>query len=128
MLLFGGLPMVFGLEASVGVRFDVWEGAQAWLLDGAAEEQRSLLVAYVLLMVGGMWGLHYTYLGDDEMARKYRQTLGYCFLGVLLDVCRLPMLVADANVRLAHDLEKLPGRRLRWPSPKSVVTRRAGDT
>ena len=55
------------------------------------------MVAYVLLLTGGIFGLHWIYLGDSRMYRLYALTLGFCGIGVLVDLFRMPELIAAAN-------------------------------
>lgn len=63
-------------------------------------EPKSLCIAYFLLIVGGIFGLHHLYLGDARLARLYFMSLGMCGVGVALDFCRLPALVEEANVMM----------------------------
>ena len=60
-------------------------------------ERRSLVVAYLLLFVGGIFGLHWIYLGDHNKYKVYACTLGLCGLGVVMDFLNMPQLVAAAN-------------------------------
>jgi len=69
-------------------------------------ERRSLAIAYLLLLTGGIFGLHWLYLGDSRMYKLYAFSLGLCGIGVLVDVFRMPYLIAAANSE--------PGRRRRW--------------
>ncbi|EDV26866.1 DnaJ-like protein subfamily C member 22 [Trichoplax sp. H2] len=64
----------------------------------AVKKQKSLLIAYILLIFGGIIGLHHFYLGRDRHAFLYWSTLGGLFgLGCLRDLWRLPTYVRDAN-------------------------------
>ena len=68
-------------------------------------ERKSLVMAYVLLLIGGVFGLHWAYLGDERKYKLYACTLGLCGVGVIRDLMRLPELVAEVNAS--------PGRRRR---------------
>lgn len=59
---------------------------------------KSVLVAYVLWLVGGFFGLHHLYLRRDLHAFLTWSTLGgYFGIGLLRDLARIPEYVADCN-------------------------------
>eukprot|EP00281_Chroomonas_sp_CCMP1168_P003102 CAMPEP_0206258692 /NCGR_PEP_ID=MMETSP0047_2-20121206/26068_1 /ASSEMBLY_ACC=CAM_ASM_000192 /TAXON_ID=195065 /ORGANISM="Chroomonas mesostigmatica_cf, Strain CCMP1168" /LENGTH=104 /DNA_ID=CAMNT_0053685479 /DNA_START=41 /DNA_END=351 /DNA_ORIENTATION=+ len=76
------------------------EGAQDQALLDVDYEGKSLCVAYFLLIIGGIFGLHHAYLNDTRTARLYLTSLGLCGVGVVLDFCRLPVLVEECNEEL----------------------------
>jgi len=58
----------------------------------------SVILTYVLWLVGGWLGLHHFYLGRDKQAFLWWSTFGGCFgLGWLRDFFRIPSYVADAD-------------------------------
>ncbi|XP_055628779.1 dnaJ homolog subfamily C member 22-like isoform X1 [Toxorhynchites rutilus septentrionalis] len=61
-------------------------------------KQKSVLVAYVLWLFGGFFGLHHLYLHQDRRAFIWWCTLGgYFGIGWLSEVHRIPAMVRDAN-------------------------------
>jgi TM2 domain-containing membrane protein YozV len=57
--------------------------------------------ACVLLLFGGVFGLHRFYLDDICCGIAYLLTGGWCVIGVLTDCCYLSSLVSAANMRYA---------------------------
>ena len=58
----------------------------------------NLVIAYVLWLIGGWWGLHHFYLRRDKHAFIWWSTCGGCFgLGWIRDLRRLPEYVNAAN-------------------------------
>lgn len=61
-------------------------------------EKKSMFLAYVLWLIGGIFGLHHFYLGRDIQAFLWWCTLGgYFGCGWLRDIFYIPSYVADAN-------------------------------
>lgn len=61
-------------------------------------EQKSLLVAYILWLFGGIFGLHHIYLHRDRHAFVWWCTLGgYFGIGWLFEIFKIPEYVRDAN-------------------------------
>jgi TM2 domain-containing membrane protein YozV len=56
--------------------------------------------AYVMAFPAGFLGLHHFYLERPCWGVLYLFTLGLCGVGWLVDLCRMPCLVADTNKRL----------------------------
>uniref|UniRef100_A0A7S0EIT8 RING-type domain-containing protein n=1 Tax=Hanusia phi TaxID=3032 RepID=A0A7S0EIT8_9CRYP len=69
----------------------------------STRHRKSLFLAYLLLFVGGVFGLHWWYLGDSHKFQLYLRTLGLCFVGVFLDMWELPWIVAEINSRMTSD-------------------------
>lgn len=62
-------------------------------------EKKSVLVTYILWLVGGIFGLHHLYLRRDHQAFLYWSTLGgYFGVGWLHDVITIPAMVREANL------------------------------
>ncbi|KAF2880352.1 hypothetical protein ILUMI_25815, partial [Ignelater luminosus] len=61
------------------------------------ESKKSVFLAYVLWLFGGIFGLHLFYLGRDAHAFLTWSTLGGYGLGWLSDVTKIPRYVRDAN-------------------------------
>ncbi|XP_037924259.1 dnaJ homolog subfamily C member 22 [Hermetia illucens] len=63
-----------------------------------APHKKSILVAYILWLFGGIFGLHHLYLRRDRHAFIWWCTLGgYFGIGWISEVLRIPSLVRDAN-------------------------------
>jgi len=61
-------------------------------------EQKSLFVAYILWLFGGIFGLHHIYLHRDRHAFVWWCTLGgYFGIGWLFEIFKIPEYVRDAN-------------------------------
>lgn len=58
---------------------------------------KSIKIAYLCWLTGGLFGLHHAYLGRDKQALVYFTTLGGFLLGMLIDLFRLPGYVREAN-------------------------------
>ena len=86
----GGRPRPGDAVAAAGGR-----AAPAGAPGNAAK--KSLLLAYVLLLLGGTFGLHHWYLGRRAQALLWLYTGGGFGQGVLRDLVRLPAYVAEAN-------------------------------
>ena len=61
---------------------------------------RSTGAAYLLWLLGGIFGLHKFYLGQPVTGIVYLFTLGVFLIGVLLDLFTLPRQVKDKNARI----------------------------
>ncbi|XP_072021078.1 uncharacterized protein [Amphiura filiformis] len=53
--------------------------------------------AYIFGIPCGIFGMHHFYLGRYKYGFLYLFTLGLCFIGVIVDVVRMPTLVERAN-------------------------------
>lgn len=63
-----------------------------------SEDQKSLLVAYLLWAFGGFFGLHHIYLHRDAHAFVHWCTFaGYFGIGWIVDAFKLPEMVRDCN-------------------------------
>lgn len=71
---------------------------------GTMGGKKSLLNAYVLWLLGGIYGLHHFYLERDFQAFVWWTTLGG-FGGWIADVFNMPRYVRDANEDPKHMLE-----------------------
>ena len=61
-------------------------------------EQKSVFVAYILWLFGGIFGIHHLYLHRDRHAFVWWCTLGgYFGMGWIAEVFQIPRLVRDAN-------------------------------
>jgi hypothetical protein len=70
--------------------------------------EKSLLLAYALWLIGGIFGLHKFYLGRPLMGLVYFFTFGGGFgIGWLLDFFTLPRQVQVANLIEQHRAESL---------------------
>ncbi|XP_018318722.1 dnaJ homolog subfamily C member 22 [Agrilus planipennis] len=61
------------------------------------KQHKSVIVAYILWLFGGIFGLHLFYLERDAHAFLTWSTLGGYCLGWLADVTKIPRYVRDAN-------------------------------
>ena len=86
----------------------------------------NLVIAYVLWLVGGWWGLHHFYLGRDKHAFLWWSTCGCFGLGWIRDLWRLPEYVNAVNNNLGY-LKDLNEKARRQPSPTFSVVRFAGE-
>jgi TM2 domain-containing protein len=90
---------------------------------------KSILVAYLLWLLGGPLGLYKFYLGRPFMGLLYVFTCGGFFLGWIIDFFTLPHQVQMANFLLQHQHER-PSSTLRreLEQLKHLLYRRlAGD-
>lgn len=87
---------------------------------------KSLFIAYLCWMFGGLFGLHHLYLGRDDHALITFTTFGgYFTLGLIRDLWRLPEYVKDAN----NDLQYLDWLHVQIKSnkrPSSSFVRQSG--
>ena len=58
---------------------------------------KSVITAYILWLVGGLFGLHHVYLERDKQAFISFSTLGGFLIGLLNDLYRMPDYVREAN-------------------------------
>lgn len=65
--------------------------------------RKSVILAYVLWLFGGIFGVHHFYLRRDRHAFVWWTTLGGFGVGWLFEVFRIPRYVRDANEE--HPLE-----------------------
>jgi len=61
------------------------------------DERKSLMVAYFLWLMGGIWGAHHMYLKRDKQALLWMWTFGGFYIGYLRDMWRIPTYVAECN-------------------------------
>ncbi|XP_066991069.2 dnaJ homolog subfamily C member 22 [Anabrus simplex] len=88
--------------------------------------QKSLLLTYVLWLIGGFFGLHHLYLGRDAQAFLWWCTLGgYAGMGWLRDIFFIPRYVADANGDI-HFLKKHKADMKKYETPPFSLTRFSG--
>lgn len=88
--------------------------------------EKSLIVAYLCWLVGGLFGLHHFYLRRDEHAFITFATFGgYFTLGMFRDLWRLPEYVKDANNDLDY-LEWLYKQIKSYKRPPSSIVRQSG--
>lgn len=64
--------------------------------------KKSLLVAYLYWLVGGVFGLHHLYLGRKHAFIVYSTTFGLLFTGTLHDLFVLPRYVEEYNCEHAY--------------------------
>jgi TM2 domain len=57
--------------------------------------------AYVLAVPLGLFGLHHYYLENYHLWLTYMCTVGLCGIGWLIDLCAMPLIVAEANKELS---------------------------
>lgn len=62
--------------------------------------------AYTLWFPFGLLGFHHFYLGKPLIGLVYFFTCGYFGIGWLIDLCRIPSLVKQANERTPEELQK----------------------
>lgn len=87
---------------------------------------KSLFVAYLCWLVGGLFGLHHFYLGRDKHAFITLATFGgYFTLGLIRDLWRLPEYVRDANNDLEY-LNRLHKQIKTHDQPPSSMVRLSG--
>lgn len=60
-------------------------------------KKKSIVVAYVLWLFGGIFGMHHYYLGRDKHGFVWWTTLGGFGIGWLGEVLKVRKYVADAN-------------------------------
>lgn len=90
------------------------------------EKKKSLFVAYLCWLFGGIFGLHHLYLGRDFHAFITLTTFGgYFTLGLIRDLWRLPEYVKDANNDLEY-IEWLYSQIKTYPRPPSSIVRQSG--
>jgi DnaJ family protein C protein 22 len=58
---------------------------------------KTLHIAYICWLIGGLFGLHHAYLRKDKHALIYFSTLGGFLICWLVDVFRIPSYVREAN-------------------------------
>lgn len=87
---------------------------------------KSLLVAYLCWLTGGLFGLHHLYLGrDDHAFITFATCGGYFFMGLIRDLWRLPEYVKDANNEPAY-LEWLQAQMRAHEQPPQSYVRQLG--
>lgn len=90
---------------------------------------KSILVAYLLWLLGGPLGLYKFYLGRPFMGLLYVFTCGGLFIGWIIDLFTIPQQVQMANFLLQHQHER-PSSALRRELEhlkRSLYTLLAGD-
>uniref|UniRef100_A0A182JP58 DnaJ homolog subfamily C member 22 n=1 Tax=Anopheles christyi TaxID=43041 RepID=A0A182JP58_9DIPT len=60
-------------------------------------KRKSVIIAYVLWLFGGLFGVHLFYLRQDRRAFIWWCTLGFSGIGWLADVVQIPSMVRDCN-------------------------------
>lgn len=86
-----------------------------------------ILIAYVLWLVGGTWGLHHFYLGRDRQAFIWWATFGGCFgLGWFRDLWRIPEYIFAAN-RDSGYIEEFRHKQSFYQRPSFNVVRFCGE-
>lgn len=92
----------------------------------SSKNDKSLFVAYLCWLFGGIFGLHHLYLGRDKHGFITFATLGgYFTLGLLRDLWRLPEYVQEANNDLEY-LDKLHVQIKTNKKPPSSFARQSG--
>lgn len=71
--------------------------------------KKSVIVAYLLWILGGIFGAHHVYLRRDRHAFVWWTTLGGFLIGWLGEVFRIPRYVRDANEDPKH-MEEVAAR------------------
>ena len=66
-------------------------------------ERRKIWVSYLLLILGGLFGIHKFYLNRPILGLVYLLTGGVFFLGLLWDLFTLPSQVQRCNRALGFD-------------------------
>ncbi|XP_063393174.1 dnaJ homolog subfamily C member 22 [Cydia fagiglandana] len=87
--------------------------------------KKSVLVAYVLWLFGGIFGVHHFYLRRDRHAFVWWSTLGGFGVGWLGEIFRIPRYVRDANEDPKY-MEELVGRMIRNKKPPFSMNRFTG--
>ena len=67
----------------------------------------STFIAYILWFFGGPLGLYYGYFQEIAMMVLYIFTCGLCFVGYLIDICRIPTLARQFEMK-RQSLHSLP--------------------
>ncbi|KAI8431109.1 hypothetical protein MSG28_001164 [Choristoneura fumiferana] len=88
--------------------------------------KKSVLVAYLLWLFGGIFGVHHFYLRRDRHAFVWWTTLGGFGIGWLGEILRIPRYVRDANEDPKY-MEELVGRMVRNKKVKDHNLRRAAQ-
>lgn len=86
----------------------------------------NLIIAYVLWLIGGWWGLHHFYLRRDKHAFVWWVTSGGFGSGWIRDLWRLPEYVNVVNKNPVY-LAALDEKARRYPSPPFSVVRFVGE-
>lgn len=87
---------------------------------------KSVVVTYILWLVGGWSGLHLFYLGRDRHAFTWWCSAGGFFgIGCLRDLVRIPEYVEDAND--AHSYTEFLKARIKRGNPSFSITRFIGE-
>jgi TM2 domain-containing membrane protein YozV len=100
---------VHGLyEKAADILFGYQEGYPYWISRLPKEEERYMALHLpkrkTLGKAAAAWafGLHYFYLGEPKRNILYLLTLGGCLIWTFFDLYRLPLLVDEANERIAE--------------------------
>lgn len=95
-------------EKAARILFAYQEGYPYWIARLPKEEERymagHLPKRKQLGKAAAAWalGLHYFYLGEPKRNILYLLTLGGCFVWMFFDLYRLPLLVDEANEKIAE--------------------------
>lgn len=73
---------------------------------GAALPPKSLGVAYILLIFLGGLGIHQFYIGKIGRGVGYLLTVGWLFVGVVIDLFTLPSQLRAINARRAQGFDR----------------------
>lgn len=73
------------------------------------KSKKSVLIAYICWLFGGIFGLHHFYLGRDRHAFVWWSTLGGFIVGWLGEIFTIPRYVRDANEDVGY-IQDLVGR------------------
>lgn len=95
-------------ETAAGLLFSYQQGYPYWISMLPKEEERYMAhhlpakKQFRKAMTAWVFGLHYFYLGNPKRNILYLLTLGGCFLWMFFDLYRMPLLVDEANERMAE--------------------------
>ncbi|CAH0577920.1 unnamed protein product [Chrysodeixis includens] len=89
------------------------------------EGVKSVIIAYVLWLFGGIFGVHHFYLRRDRHAFVWWTTLGGFGVGWLGEIFRIPRYVRDANDDPAH-MKDLLSRMVQNKKPPFSMNRFTG--
>ncbi|KAJ8737881.1 hypothetical protein PYW08_000476 [Mythimna loreyi] len=87
--------------------------------------KKSVILAYLLWMLAGIFGAHHFYLGRDRHAFVWWTTLGGFLVGWLGEVFRIPRYVRDANEDPKH-MEEVVARMKKTNKPPFSMNRFTG--
>ena len=118
-------PWIFSFHFLIKFRF--YESAfDIFTCNYSMNNQKSLIVTYILSIIGGLFGLHHLYLGRTQHALLWLTTFGGCGLGFLYEFLFLIRTYVDEANDVPSIIRKYKLQMIRQKSPALEIFRLCG--